>query len=264
VVVVAKRSAATQRRRDEILSLVRAHDFATVKAVSDRFGVSVVTARADIDQLAREGQVRRVRGGAVAVYRQASEIPFEARADAQAAEKIRIARAAVDLLGRDDTVLLDVGTTTMAVAHEIVGRSQLGRLTVVTNGLNIAHALEPAIPRIQVLVTGGALRPVQHSLVDPMAGLMLERLRATVAFIGADGIHPTHGVSTTNPPEAAMKQRLIQASQRRVVVADGSKFAQEALVRVCDLADVELIITAGDIDAAVLSAVSEHVQVVVA
>jgi DeoR family transcriptional regulator of aga operon len=263
MVVVSKRSAAAQRRRDEILSLVRAQDFVGIKALSDRFGVSLVTVRGDLDELADKGDVRRIRGGAVAAYRQASEMPFEARRDAHAAEKVRIARAAVDLLKEDDTVLLDVGTTTMAIAREIVARSDLEHLTLVTHGLNIAHALEPAIPRIQVLVTGGALRPVQHSLVDPMGGLMLERLRATIAFIGADGVHPVHGVSTTNPPEAEMKQRLIAAAQRCVVVVDGSKFAQEALVRVCDLQDVDLVITAGEVDPPVLSAISEHVEVLV-
>jgi DeoR family transcriptional regulator of aga operon len=264
VVTVSKRSAAGWRRREQILELVRSHDFVSIRALSDRFGVSQVTVREDLDRLAAQGEIRRVRGGVVPAYRQAAEMPFEARRDAQAAEKARIARAAVDLLQRGDTLLLDVGTTTMAIAREIVARTDLERLTVVTYGLNIAHALEPAIPRIQVLVTGGALRPVQHSLVDPMAGLMLERLRATVAFIGADGIHPAHGVSTTNPPEAAMKQRLIAASQRRVVVADASKFAQEALVRVCALSDVDLIITAGQIETEVLSAVAEHVEVRVA
>jgi DeoR family transcriptional regulator of aga operon len=254
----------SQRRREQILNVVLSQEFVTVHDLSDRFGVSIVTVRSDLDELAERGQLRRVRGGAIAAFRRASEVPYEARSDAQAPEKALIAKAAVELLVKNDTVLLDVGTTTMAIAREIVARTDLDDLIVVTNGLNIAITLEPAIPRVQVMVTGGTLRPLQHSLVDPMAGLMLHRLRASIVFVAANGIHPEHGVSTTNVPEADMKQRLLAAAHRRVVVADASKFSQEALVRVCDLHDVDLILTAGDVESVVLAAVREQVEVQVA
>jgi DeoR family transcriptional regulator of aga operon len=259
-----KRIPQAQRRRERILNVVLSQEFVTVQDLSDRFGVSIVTVRSDLDELAERGQLRRVRGGAVAAFRLASEVSYEARSDAQAQEKVLIAKAAVGLLADSDTVLLDVGTTTMAIARELVARTDLNDLTVVTNGLNIAIALEPAIPHVRVLVTGGTLRPLQHSLVDPMAGLMLHRLRASIAFVAANGIHPEHGISTTNMPEADMKQRLLAATHRRVVVADASKFSQEALVRVCDLNEVDLILTAGDVEPLVLAAVREQVEVQVA
>lgn len=259
-----RRVPQSERRREQILNVVLSQEFVTVQDLSDRFGVSIVTVRSDLDELAERGQLRRVRGGAVAAFRRASEVPYEARSDAQAPEKALIAKVAVGLLAKNDTVLLDVGTTTMAIAREIVARSDLHDITVVTHGLNIAIALEPAIPRVQVMVTGGTLRPLQHSLVDPMAGLMLHRLRASIVFVAANGIHPEHGVSTTNVPEADMKQRLLAAAHRRVVVADASKFSQEALVRVCDLHDVDLVLTAGNVESLVLAAVREQVEVQVA
>jgi DeoR family transcriptional regulator, aga operon transcriptional repressor len=253
-----------RRRREQILNEVLSQEFVTVQDLSDRFGVSIVTVRSDLDELAERGQLRRVRGGAIAAFGRMSEVPYEARSDAQAPEKAFIAKAAVGLLATGDTVLVDVGTTTMAIAREIVARADLEDLTVVTNGLNIAIALEPAIPRVQVIVTGGALRPLQHSLVDPMAGLILHKLRASIVFVAANGIHPEHGVSTTNAPEADMKQRLLAAAHRRVVVADASKFSREALVRICNLDDVDLILTAGDVEPVVLAAVRERVEVQVA
>lgn len=249
-----------RRRREEILNLVLAQDFVAVHDLSSRFQVSIVTIRSDLDDLADQGLLRRVRGGAVASLRRAPEVPYEERDDSHASEKARIAQMAVGLLAKHDTVLLDVGTTTMAIAREIVARTDLEDVTVVTNGLNIAGALEPASPRVQVLVTGGSLRPLQHSLVGPMAGRVLLELRAAIAFIGADGIHPGHGISTTNAPEADMKQRMLESARRRVVVADASKFSREALLRVCDLADIDLILTAGDIESEVLSAVREQVE----
>jgi DeoR family transcriptional regulator of aga operon len=255
-----ERVPALRRRREDILNLVLAHDFVAVQDLSRQFGVSIVTIRGDLDDLADQGLLRRVRGGAVASLRRAPEVPYEERNDTYATEKALIARAAVALLGKGDTVLLDVGTTTMAIAREIVARTDLEDVTVVTNGLNIAATLEPATLRVQVLVTGGSLRPLQHSLVGPMAGMMLQKLRASIAFIGADGVHPEHGISTTNAPEADMKQRLLESARRRVVVADASKFSREALLRVCDLAEVDLVLTAGDIEPDVVAAVREHVE----
>ncbi|MCL2780245.1 MAG: DeoR/GlpR family DNA-binding transcription regulator [Actinomycetia bacterium] len=229
--------------------------------LATRFDVSEVTIRHDLDLLSQAGKIRRVRGGTIALVRQAEEVPYEARSDTQRSGKAAIARCAMNMVGDNDTILLDVGTTTMLIAEEIVRRTDLEGLTVVTNGLNIALALEAACPRVQVVVTGGTLRPAQHSMVDPLAGFILQRLRASVAFIGADGIHRIHGVSTTNFPEAEMKRRLLAAANRRVVVADGLKFAQQALVKVCDLSDIDTVVSCGDIDDGVLNEITKRVEV---
>jgi DeoR family transcriptional regulator of aga operon len=254
----------TKQRRERLLALVRAQDFARINELSERLGVSVVTIRNDLDQLAIEGQIRRVRGGAVPRVRPYMERPYEAREDAQAAEKRLIARAAAGLLSSGDSVILDVGTTPMAIAHQLVERTDLKDLTVFTSGLNIALALEAAIPRIHVIVTGGTLRPSQHSLVDPLAALVLDRVRVSVAFVGCNAVHPTRGALTTNLLEAAVKQRMLAASHRGVLVADSTKFSQESLIQVCELSELDLVITSGVIDEAVLAAVREKVEVLVA
>ena len=92
----------------------------------------------------------------------------------------------------------------------------------------------------------------------------VRRSLASIVFVAANGVHPEHGISTTNAPEADMKQRLLAAAHRRVVVADASKFSREALVRVCDLHDLDLILTAGDVESDLLAAVREQVEVQVA
>ena len=87
-----------------------------------------------------------------------------------------------------DTVLLDVGTTTTAIARALVARADLRDVTVVTNGLTVALVLERAWPRISVVVTGGTLRPLQHSLVNPLGTVLLDGLNASIAFIGCNGV----------------------------------------------------------------------------
>ena len=103
-------------------------------------------------------------------------------------------------------MFLDVGSTVLAVAHLLVDRADLGERVVVTNGLSTALALEPAIPRLSVILTGGTLRPLQHSLVNPLAGQTLAGLHVDVAIIGCNGIDEAGRVTNLNLAEAEIKR----------------------------------------------------------
>jgi DeoR family transcriptional regulator of aga operon len=141
------------------------------------------------------------------------------------------------------SVLLDVGTTTAAVARELLRRDGLRDLTVITSGLSIALVLEAAIPRLQVVVTGGTLRPLQHSLVAPLADLVLGSVHADIALIGCNGVEAEAGVTNINLPEAAVKAAMIAAAARTVVVADGTKIGRVHLGRVTSASAVDVLIT---------------------
>ena len=247
---------STAERRRQLLVLVRSSDLVRIPELSRTFGVSKVTIRNDLDVLAERGHVLRVPGGAIPNLT-ASERAFEARQAVEIASKMAIADAALEMLGSGSTIILDVGTTTMAIAHALVARTEFVGIVVFTNGLNIALALESAIPRIEVYVTGGALRPLQHSLVEPNATSLLTQIRADYAFIGCDGVHPQRGITTTNLPESAMKQAMLHAAETRVVVADSTKFLRQSLTRVCGLDEIDIILTAGDLPADVLAQFSE-------
>ncbi|WKK71965.1 DeoR/GlpR family DNA-binding transcription regulator [Rathayibacter oskolensis] len=136
-----------------------------------------------------------------------------------------------------------MGTTPLAIAHALVARDDLRDVTVITNGLSTALALEPAIPRFTVVVTGGTLRPLQHSLVEPLASEVLERLRADVVFIGCTGVDPEAGVTNVNLPEATLKRRMLHAAARRVVVADSRKLGVVDLGRVAATAEFDRLLT---------------------
>jgi DeoR family transcriptional regulator of aga operon len=244
-------------RRQRILTQVRTRDFVRIQDLSRQLGVSEVTIRADVDRLARDGGLRRVRGGVMRVLQTVPELRYEARSESRLAEKKAIAAAAVAMLSDGDSVILDAGTTTMEIAHAIADRAELSDLTVFTAGLNVALALERAIPRIQVIVTGGALRPQQHSLVEPLSTLVLERIRAAIGFVGCNGIDPALGIMCMSLPDAGLKQAIIAASHRTVVVADASKFSQTSLVRFCPFDAVDMLLTAGTPDPAAAALVTE-------
>jgi DeoR family transcriptional regulator of aga operon len=236
-------------RRERMLQMIAEREFVRVTDLSEAFGISDVTVRADLHALDRSSAIRRVRGGAIARQRRIRTEPsYEQSLVTSAAEKDLIGEHAAGMVRSGMSVLLDVGTTTTAIARALVRRTDLEEVSVITNGLTVALALEPAIPRLSVLVTGGTLRPLQHSLVDPMATPVLDRLRADLAFIGCNGVHAVHGVTNLNLPEAEMKRRMIQSAERSVVVADGSKLGQAHLGRVASLPEVSTVLTGASAD----------------
>src|SRR3954466_2864053 len=230
-------------RRDRMLALIRERDYVRVGELSERFGISEVTVRSDLDALAASGDVQRIRGGAIP-----REHPFEVSETSFAAEKLAIGRAAAELIRDGETLLMEVGTTLAATARALVARLELRNVTVFTNGLKTALELEPAFPRITVVLLGGTLRPLQHSLVEPMASLILEQINVHTLFLGCNGVDPGAGVTNVNLPEAEVKKRMLGAAQRVVVLADGSKIGRTELAHLCPIDRVDLVITGDSAD----------------
>jgi DeoR family transcriptional regulator of aga operon len=246
------------RRRGQMLALIKQREFVPVTELSQRFGISGVTVRSDLDFLAQRGQVHRIRGGAVPRFALGHERPFEETAEQFAEEKLAIGQAAAALVDHGETVLLDVGTTTVAAAHALLARAELRDVVVFTNGLKTALELEPAIPRLTVVVIGGTLRPLQHSLVDPLAAAILEQLAVKTLFLGCNGVDPVGGITNINLPEAEIKRRMLRIAARRVVLADGSKLGRIELAHLCPVAEIDMLITGASADPDVVGSLRER------
>jgi DeoR family transcriptional regulator of aga operon len=233
-------------RRERLAALVAADGFVRVTDAAARLGVSEVTLRGDLSRLESDGRVRRVHGGAMTVRGERREASVEATARRDAAIKRAIGREAAALVRDGSSILLDVGSTALAVAEALVARDELGELVVVTNGLGIALALEVAIPRFTVVVTGGTLRPLQHSLVDPIASRTLAELHVDLAIIGCNGVDDEGVVTNLNLPEAEVKRAMLGRATSSVLIADGSKAGQRHLGRIGTLADFAAVVTGGE------------------
>jgi DeoR family transcriptional regulator, aga operon transcriptional repressor len=244
-------------RRERMLELIGRAGFARVGELSEAFQVSDVTVRSDLDALDRDQSIRRVHGGAVLRGPGGREPSFEEALASSADETRRIAEAAAAMVEPGSSVLLDVGTTTAGVARALADRDDLDDVTVITNGLSIALELERAIPRFQVVVTGGTLRPLQHSLVEPLASLLLERVHADLAFIGCTGVDPDGGISNVNLPEADLKRAMVGCASRAVVVADGSKLGRTHLGRIAGIEEVSGLVTGESAPAEVVARLRE-------
>lgn len=244
-------------RREQMRAVIEGQAFVRVSELSERFRISEVTVRNDLAELAAAGSIRRLRGGAIGPKGHL-ERPYEETEEERAEEKRAMGRAAARLVASGHTVLLDAGTTVAAVARALVERDELHDVTVITNSLKVAVALEAAIPRFQVIITGGTLRPMQHSLVEPLAGKLLAGIHADLAILGCNGVDPEAGITNVNLPEAQIKELMLATARRRVVVADATKLGQVTLVRLCGVGDIDMLITDSSADPAVLAALRER------
>jgi DeoR/GlpR family transcriptional regulator of sugar metabolism len=230
---------AVADRLDLTLRLVRGAGRATLADLAGRLGVSEMTVRRDLDELARQGLVERVRGGAVALRIPAESAGFAARDGWQVATKNRLGAAAAALVQPGESVLLDAGTTMVQVAGHLLARAPL---TVVALGLQAAVRLADQ-PGIRLLVPGGESRPGERSLVGHLALRTLESLSFDRYLMSIGAVHHAVGWSEFAPEDATVKQVGLSRSARSVVVADTTKLGVRAFVKVADLAAVDTFVT---------------------
>lgn len=245
-------------RRDRMLAVIRERQFARVGELSSEFGISEVTVRNDLEVLASRGKVHRFRGGATPRAAASQERAFEETLSSFSAEKLAIGAAAAELVQNGEALILDVGTTAVAVARALVARTDLEDIVVFTNGLKTALELEPAIGRFSVVVLGGTLRRLQHSLVDPLAGQLLAHVTANTVFLGCSGVDPVVGITNVNLPEADVKRRMLAAARRHIVLADGSKIGRVELAHLAGIDEIDMVITDASAGPDVVSALRDQ------
>ncbi|HET8728515.1 MAG TPA: DeoR/GlpR family DNA-binding transcription regulator [Alphaproteobacteria bacterium] len=230
-------------RHQSIIDMLHRNGNVRVADLALRLNVSAVTIRADLDYLEAQQVLSRTRGGAMSLRPRRFELPLEVTSQDNAEAKCRIGKLGATMVRNGETVIIDVGSTTTELAKSLP--RDLQDVVVVTNALNIALALE-AHPGITVVVTGGTLRPMQHSLVAPFGALLLKEVNADIAFLGCNGVDPHKGFTNTNLAEAEVKRAMIDAASRRIFVADHTKLMQVATARVAALDAADLLITDED------------------
>ena len=231
-----------QERRELIERRILSDGEASFKTLAAEFDVSEMTIRRDLELLEQSGSVRRIMGGAIAAHGTAIEPGFDTRALVGAREKVNIAMAAVNHLRPGETVVLDSGSTALAVARTIVGRG-LG-LTIVTPSILVAAELHNE-PGTTVLVTGGTVRPGELSLVGAESIAAFDRYNCDVYIMGVSGIDGKRGLSDYSNEEGAVKRAALRAAERVIVVADASKLGRVHLTNVAQPGEIDLLITDG-------------------
>lgn len=226
-------------RHQVILELIGARGRVSIGDISYRLQVSEMTVRRDLSALEAEGLLRRVHGGAVAVVSGSYEPPFALRARTNSEEKRAIGRAVVGCLRPGETVVLDGGSTGVAIAEALVAAAEL---TVCTPSLRVAGVLGSA-PGIRLMVTGGIARAGELSLVGDAALRTLADHRFDTFVMTVSGVHAEAGLTEWNLDDAAVKKQAVASAQRCIVACDASKLGKIAFARVCALDQADFIVT---------------------
>jgi len=231
----------TVERRMKIMQMLSEKNQVFVNDLSTNFGVSEVTIRNDLKQLEDKKLLIRARGGAMSITQTVStDLHLGEKHRMNISEKVRIGKAAANLIIENDTVIIDSGTTTLEIVKNL--NPAVNNVTIVTNALNIVNHLI-SNEHINLIVPGGILRKKSLSLIGPLAERNFKNLYVDKVFLGVDGFDTMKGISTPIIEEAYLNQVMIDVASEVIVVTDSSKFHRKSLAFICSLDRIKTVIT---------------------
>lgn len=253
-----------EERQQAIVLLAQQQGRVAVAELAPQFGVTAETIRRDLDTISNLGLLSRVHGGAVPISKvRLVESAVPVREETHSQEKHRIAQAALAYVPErpQSTILLDAGTTTARLAG-MLPTGSLG--TIVTNSIPIASTLvESHVADVQLL--GGRVRNLTQATVGAPTVEALHQLKVDVLFAGTNGFSLSHGFSTPDPSEAAVKRAMVTAANLVVVLADSSKSGTDYLVSFLRPQDVDVLVTDSGLSVSDQAALTEAgIKVVIA
>ena len=240
--------AFADERRAAIMEMLDHNASVQVAEIAQTFGVSSVTARADLDALAEAGKLRRTHGGAVSLHKRLTVSTQDRRINVNVAAKQAIAQSAIELVNDGDTLLVDSGTTALEFVRLL---DQRDGITVITADITIAD---------YVVMPGGALRKGHRYLYGPLTMQALQMVHADLAVMCPGAFVPSCGFTTDFPQMAETKTAMIAAAHQSVALMDASKVNGRGMYRFAELADVDTIVMDRDPDHAVATSIAEIVD----
>jgi DeoR/GlpR family transcriptional regulator of sugar metabolism len=228
-------------RQLRIRDLLENQEFVDLETLCRELGASESSIRRDLSEMETQQVLKRVHGGAIAIKPRDQALDFSWQSTRNAAEKQRIAQVTATLIQDGQTVILDGGSTTAAVAAELVHRN----LNIITNSLPIAEIFKNS-RQIEVTLTGGYLYPRLEIMLGPVCENTLASLAADVLIMGIGGITET-GISNNNTLVVGSERKMIEVAHHVMIVADRTKFGKPAMVPLAPLNVVNTIISDRDL-----------------
>ena len=226
-------------RQAELLDEVRARGSVTVEALADRFGVTLQTVRRDVKLLADEGLLARFHGGVRVPASTTENIAYRQRQQLNASAKQRIARAVAKAVPEGCSLILNIGTTTEAVARELLRHKGL---RVITNNLNVAAILSDNAD-CEVIVAGGLVRSRDRGIIGETTVEFMAQFRVDIGLIGISGIEADGSLRDYDYREVKVSQTIIEHAREVWLAADHSKFHRPAMVELATLAQIDRLFT---------------------
>lgn len=231
--------AFAEERRAAILDMLEHNASIQVAEIATTFGVSSVTARADLDALEQAGKLRRTHGGAVSLHKRLTVSTQDKRVNVNAAAKRRIAVKALEYIHNGDTLLIDSGTTSLEFVRVLGG---LSGITVITADITIADYIDESLPAVDVIMLGGTLRKGHRYLYGPLTLKALEQLHADMAIVTPGAFIPGRGFMTDYPQMAELKHALFENADNNLVLLDASKVGGHGIYTFATLDECDVLI----------------------
>lgn len=249
-----------QERYEKILYLLKQKNVLKIEELVTSFGISVETARRDLNYLEKEGFIKKVYGGATLVKPMITEPVSSERLAQHTDEKRAIGKKCSEFINDGDSVLLEIGTTTLQVAKHIKEKK---KLTIVTNSIYVINELIDT--SFDLYMIGGKVRHEEWSVSGSVSLLELEQFHFNKAIIGAGAVTAKNGISDYNIEESLVRKKIIERSKEIILVADHSKFGFDAFMHVCPIESIDIIVTGKDLSQEIISEFQElNVQLVLA
>lgn len=229
----------SEERQKIILDLLQKEGAVSISDLVNVFDVTEMTIRRDLDYLESKELLRRVHGGAISHGGRSYEPPFRTRSLVNVDEKKEIGKKAASLVNNGESIILDVGTTTLEIAKNL---SDKQNLTVITPSLQIAIQLVEN-QDIKLIVTGGILRRDELSLIGDYAERIFEDVHVDKLFLSAGGVDIDAGVTEVNLEDAVVKRRMQKCAKEIILVTDSSKFDHVALMSIAPIESINKVVT---------------------
>lgn len=227
------------QRRKHILDHIRKDGFVKVSELAEALGVTQTTIRKDLRFLEAQGVLQRAHGSAIPPSQQMVDINLSAKKLINFEAKQKIAAKAASLIEADDSILIASGSTITLFAEALKPKV---RLNVVSISVNISAQLGD-IPGISVMQVGGILYGNTLSVLGAEASNTIENLFCSKVFFGVDGIDLDYGLTCGTGEEASITKKMMQSSQTSIVLSDSSKIGQRGFARICEVEDIDILIT---------------------
>lgn len=225
-------------RRQAILARIEREGSVEIDTLARDLNVSGMTIRRDLSALEKEGKLIRSHGGAISPKGLIAETPFKKKVSKHTDLKRKIAKRAAQMIPKNGQILLDSGTTTLEIARLIKYRNDL---VIVTNDIKIS--IELLDSGSKVICTGGDLQQGVGSFLGPHVQTMLEQIEVDLLFLGAHAVNIHSGITAPTMDKAHVKKLMVKSARQIYLVADHSKFGERAFAHVCNLEELDRIIT---------------------
>lgn len=232
-------SSASENRREEIIELIQSQGKVKVSELSEKYNISEVSIRKDLEALEAQGHLSRIHGGAVGMNKLYLNMDLTERYKTNAPSKREVAELAAKFVEDNDTIMMNAGTTLTYVLRALRGKKNI---SIVTN--SVQNATEAALyPAFNVILLGGELDSKYQFTYGQDAIHQLENYHATKCMLSVDGITAESGLTLYYSNEAELARKMIECSDMAIVVADSSKIGKNVFARITDVSKTNLLVT---------------------